>query len=469
MAEKKNEIITMSLKNEDRDLNRLNVSASGTPAPDMNAANAGASNAAAAAADDAKLIEDAVVREESTEDAPDDVRPFEINVANRVKRLPPYLFAELNAMKYEKRRNGFDVVDLGMGSPTDPPDPLVVDKLVETLKNPKVHGYGAARGIMNLRRDVAARYLKYYGVRLNPETEVMATLGSKDALSHTILALCGPGDLAIVPAPYFPAHLYAVMLAGGETLALDVTNPDRLLSEIAYACERFYPKPKLALVNFPHNPTATVVDRSFYVELVRLAKKYGFMVLSDLAYADIVFDGYETPSFLSVPGAIDVGVEMTTMSKSYSMAGWRIGFCCGNSEIVRALATIKTYYDYGAFKPLQIAATHAIRDLDSYVNGMAKIYERRRDVLCDCLERIGWEVNRPKASMFVWQKIPEQYLKDCNTFEFAMRLLRDANVVVSPGSAFGPQGEGYLRLAVVEKEERLRQAVRQIARALNAD
>ncbi len=404
---------------------------------------------------------------DSPNDEPDDARPFEINVADRIKKLPPYLFAELNALKYAKRRAGADVVDLGMGSPTDPPAQSVIDKLSEAVKNPKVHRYGAARGIANIRREVAARYLKYYGVRLDPDAEVMATLGSKDALSHTILALCGPGDLAIVPSPYFPAHLYAVMLAGGETLALDVRDPDRLLAEISYACERFLPRPKLALVNFPHNPTATVVERDFYVDLVKLAKKYGFMVLSDLAYADVVFDGYQTPSFLSVPGAIDVGVEMTTMSKSYSMAGWRIGFCCGNSEIVRALATIKTYYDYGAFAPLQIAGVIALREQDAYVSEMAKIYERRRDVLCSALERIGWEVVKPKASMFVWQKIPEKYLKNSNTFDFAMRLLREANVVVSPGSAFGPLGEGYLRLAVVEKEDRLRQAVRQIGRALN--
>ena len=221
------------------------------------------------------------------------------------------------------------------------------------------------------------------------------------------------------------------------------------------------------IVNVPHNPTATVVDQEFYVDLVRLAKKYGFMVLSDLAYADIVFDGYVTPSFLAVPGAKDVGVEMTTMSKSYSMAGWRIGYCCGNSEIVRALATIKTYYDYGAFMPLQIAGIVALREQDAYVSHMAKVYEHRRNVLCDALERIGWEVERPKASMFVWQKIPEKYLKGSTTFDFAMKLLAEANVVVSPGSAFGPLGEGYLRLAVVEKEERLRQAVRQIAHALD--
>ena len=403
---------------------------------------------------------------ESTSDAPDNARPFEVNVADRLKKLPPYLFAELNALKYAKRRAGADVVDLGMGSPSDPPAQSVIDKLTEAIHIHKVHGYGAARGIASLRREVASRYLKYYGVRLNPDTEVIATLGSKDALSHTLLALCGPGDLAIVPSPYFPAHLYAVILAGGETLALDVRKPDRLLAEIAFACDRFLPRPKVAIVNFPHNPTTTVVEREFYVDLVKLAKKYGFMVLSDLAYADVAFSGYQTPSFLSVPGALDVGVEMTTMSKSYSMAGWRVGFCCGNSEIVRALATIKTYYDYGMFVPLQIASVVAMREQDAYVAKQAKIYERRSEVLCDALERIGWEVERPKATMFVWQKIPEKYLKGCSTFDFAMRLLRDANVVVSPGSAFGPLGEGYLRLAVVENEERLRQAVRQIARAL---
>lgn len=403
---------------------------------------------------------------ESTSDAPDNARPFEVNVADRLKKLPPYLFAELNALKYAKRRAGADVVDLGMGSPSDPPAQSVIDKLTEAIHNHKVHGYGAARGIASLRREVASRYLKYYGVRLNPDTEVIATLGSKDALSHTLLALCGPGDLAIVPSPYFPAHLYAVILAGGETLALDVRKPDRLLAEIAFACDRFLPRPKVAIVNFPHNPTTTVVEREFYVDLVKLAKKYGFMVLSDLAYADVAFSGYQTPSFLSVPGALDVGVEMTTMSKSYSMAGWRVGFCCGNSEIVRALATIKTYYDYGMFVPLQIASVVAMREQDAYVAKQAKIYERRSEVLCDALERIGWEVERPKATMFVWQKIPEKYLKGCSTFDFAMRLLRDANVVVIPGSAFGPLGEGYLRLAVVENEERLRQAVRQIARAL---
>ncbi|MDO5554169.1 MAG: aminotransferase class I/II-fold pyridoxal phosphate-dependent enzyme [Planctomycetia bacterium] len=405
---------------------------------------------------------------ETQNDEPEEnTRPFQINVSERVKRLPPYLFAELNALKYQKRRGGDDVIDLGMGSPSDPPHSLIVEKLMETAKNPRLHAYSHARGLPSLRREVAARYLKYYGVRLDPETETIVTIGSKDGLNHILLALIGPGDLAIVPAPYFPAHLYGVMLASGETLALDARDPEKLLANVAIACETHFPRPKLMTVNYPHNPTATVVEREFYVDLVRLAKKYGFMIVSDLAYADLTFDGYKTPSLLSVPGGKDVGVEMTTMSKSYNMAGWRIGFCCGNSEMVRALATIKTYYDYGTFSPMQIAAIVAIRQMDAQVEAQAKIYEARRNVLCDALERIGWDVVRPKASMFVWQKVPHPWCDEMSTFDFAMKLLREANVVVSPGSAFGPLGEGYMRLALVEKEDRLRQAVRQIGRALN--
>ncbi len=396
----------------------------------------------------------------------ENTQPFEIHVSERVKRLPPYLFAELNALKYAKRREGIDVIDLGMGSPSDPPDPLIIEKLIEVAHHPRLHAYSNARGLLNLRREVAARYWKYYGVRLNPDNETIVTIGSKDALSHMILALIGPGDLAIVPAPYFPAHLYAVMLASGETLALDVRNPEKLLSEVAIACETHCPRPKLMLVNFPHNPTTTVVDQDFYVDLVRLAKKYGFMIISDLAYADIVFDGYRTPSILAVPGALDVAVEMTTMSKSYNMAGWRVGFCCGNKDMVRALATIKTYYDYGTFAPIQIASIVAIRELDAMVERQAKIYEHRREILCDAMERIDWEVSRPKATMFVWQKIPEEWASKMSTFDFAMKLLREANVVVSPGSAFGPLGEGWMRMALVEKDDRLRQAIRQIGRAI---
>ena len=405
--------------------------------------------------------------QDSANDQPqENTTPFTVNVSERVKRLPPYLFAELNKLKYEKRRTGADVIDLGMGSPSDPPHSLITDKLVEVVKNPKLHCYSHARGIPQLRREVAARYLKYYGVRLDPETETIVCIGSKEGLSHLCLALLGAGDTAIVPSPYFPAHLHAVMLASGNSLLLDVTKPEKLLSNIASTCQHICPKPKVVIVNYPHNPTATVVEPEFYIDLVKLARRYGFMVISDMAYGDVCFDGYRAPSFLSAPGAMEVGIETTTMSKGYNMAGWRIGFCSGNAEIVRALATVKTYYDYGVFTALQISAIAAIRHAGNAVETQAKIYQKRRDILCGGLQRLGWDVVKPKASMFVWQQIPPEWQKKMSTFDFAMKLLQEADVVVSPGSAFGEAGEGYMRLALVEKEDRLRQAIRQIKRVL---
>ena len=276
----------------------------------------------------------------------------------------------------------------------------------------------------------------------------------------------GPGDTAIVPAPYFPIHVYAVALAAGNVISLDCREPDKFLSNIAYTCQHLYPKPKLVIVNFPHNPSTTCVEQDFYDELVKLAKRYEFLVISDFAYADICFDGYKAPSFLSSKGAIDVGVEFTTMSKGYSMAGWRVGFCTGNQEMVRALATIKGYYDYGLFQPTQIAAIVAMRHCEAAVESVADEYQVRRDVLCDGLERIGWELERPKGTMFVWAKIPEPWAK-MGSIDFAMKLLDEGGVAVSPGRGFGEDGEGYLRLAIVENVQRLRQAVRQIDRCLN--
>ncbi|AMV21660.1 aminotransferase class I/II-fold pyridoxal phosphate-dependent enzyme [Planctomyces sp. SH-PL14] len=389
--------------------------------------------------------------------------PFGIPVAERMKRLPPYLFAKINKVKYQKRVAGIDVIDLGMGNPTDPPDQMVQDKLAEALADPKNHRYSVANGIKNLRVEVAKRYWKRYGVQLNPDDEIIATIGSKEGFSHMCLALMGPGDTAIVPSPTFPIHTYAVILASGNAIHLDVRKPDVFLQNIAYTCEHLYPKPKLVIANFPHNPSSTCIEKDFWVELVKLAKKYGFLVLSDFAYADICYDGYLAPSFLSVPGALDVGVEFTTMSKSYSMAGWRVGFCCGNKEMVRALATIKGYYDYGIFQAIQIAAIVAMRHTDASVDALAQEYEKRRDVLCDGLERLGWEIDRPKAGMFVWAKIPEPFAK-MGSIDFAMKLLEEGGVAVSPGRGFGEEGEGYLRLAIVENSQRLRQAVREIGR-----
>ena len=369
---------------------------------------------------------------------------------------------------YQKRRAGEDVIDLGMGNPSDPPQDLVVEKLAEAARDPRNHGYGENLGLLNLRREVASKYFKQYGVRLDPEREVISCLGSKEGFSHMCLALIGPGDTAIIPSPSYPAHLFAVALAGGNQIALEVSNTEKYLGNVAYTCQHLYPRPKVLIVNFPHNPTTATVELEFYVELAKLAKRYAFMVISDLAYADVTFDGYKSPSFLAAPGAIDVGIELTTMSKGYNMAGWRVGFCAGNAEMVRALATIKTYYDYGMFTPIQIAAIMALRHTDAAVEAQARVYQRRRDVLCDGLERLGWPIARPRATMFVWAKMPEPWASQMGSFDFAMKLLEEGGVVASPGAGFGPSGEGYLRLALVENENRLRQAVRQIGRCLGA-
>jgi alanine-synthesizing transaminase len=393
-------------------------------------------------------------------------KPFKIDVSERVKRLPAYLFARINQVKYEKRRAGVDVIDLGMGNPSDEPADIVVEKLSEAAADPKNHGYAPAPGLMSLRREVAAKYVKQWGVRLDPEKETIVTLGSKEGFSHMCLALLGPGDTAIVPAPSYPAHLYGVYLASANAVTLNVMDSEKYLSNIAYACEHLWPKPKLVILNYPHNPTTVTVEPEFYVDVVKLAKKYGFMVISDLAYADVTFDGYKTPSFLAAPGAKDVGVEFTTMSKGYNMAGWRVGFCVGNPEMVRALATIKGYYDYGMFTPIQIAAIVALRHTDANVEAQAKIYERRRDVLVEGLNRLGWNLTPPRASMFVWAKIPEPWASKMSSLEFATKLLEEGNVAVSPGAGFGEAGEGYLRLALVENENRLRQAVRCIGKCL---
>ncbi|MBX3424899.1 MAG: aminotransferase class I/II-fold pyridoxal phosphate-dependent enzyme [Pirellulales bacterium] len=397
---------------------------------------------------------------------PDPVPPFRVEIAERVKRLPPYLFGRINAALYSKRRNNIDTIDLGMGNPSDPPQDLVIEKLAEAARDPDNHGYSKNIGIANLRREVGAKYFKKYGVRLDPDGEVLVCLGSKEGFSHMCLALMGPGDTAIVPAPYFPIHVYAIALASGNVIALDVADSDKFLSNIAYTCEHLYPKPKMLVINYPHNPSSVVVEQPFFDEVVKLAKRYNLMVLSDFAYADVAYDGYQPPSFLASPGAKDVGVEFTTMSKGYNMAGWRVGYCCGNREMVTALATIKGYYDYGMFQAIQIAAIMALRHTDAAVEEQAHIYESRRDALCEGLTRLGWDVTPPKAGMFVWAPVPEPWRSRMSTMDFAMMLLEKGNVAVSPGSGFGPAGEGYLRMSLVENENRLKQAVRQIKQCL---
>ncbi len=403
----------------------------------------------------------------SSSEPEESAEPFQIQLASRVLRLPPYLFGKINGLLYDKRRAGSDVIDLGMGNPSDPPEDLVVDKLAEAARDPNNHGYSKSNGIPNLRREIASKYLKKYGVRLDPDSEVITCLGSKEGFSHMCLALMGPGDAAIVPSPYFPVHMYAVALAAGNVIALEVADSEKFLANIEYTCQHLYPKPKLLIINYPHNPSAVTIEPDFYVKVVKLAKKYGFMVISDFAYADVAFDGYQPPSFLAAPGAIDVGVEFTTMSKGYNMAGWRVGFCSGNAEMIRALGVIKGYYDYGMFQAIQIAAIVALRDTEAAVEAQSVVYKKRRDVLVDGLRRIGWDVDPPRAGMFVWAKVPEPWASQMSTMDFAMMLLEQGDVAVSPGSGFGPAGEGYLRMALVENENRLRQAVRHIGRCLD--
>jgi len=392
--------------------------------------------------------------------------PFKVQIAERVTRLPPYLFGRINGMLHNKRRAGDDVIDLGMGNPSDPPHQSVIDKLAEAAQDEGNHGYSKNIGITNLRREVASKYHRKYGARLDPESEVIVCLGSKEGFSHMCLALMGPGDTAIVPAPYFPIHVYSVALASANVISLEVANSEKFLANIAYTCEHLYPKPKLLILNYPHNPSSVVVEQWFFDEVVKLARKYGFMVLSDFAYADVAYDGYQPPSFLSAPGALDVGVEFTTMSKGYNMAGWRVGYCSGNAEMIRALGTIKGYYDYGMFQAIQIAAIVALRNTDTAVEEQSKIYRGRRNALCEGLSRLGWNITPPKAGMFLWAPIPDVWRQRMSTMDFGMMLLEKGNVAVSPGSGFGPAGEGYLRMSLVENEERLKQAVRQIKNCL---
>lgn len=402
----------------------------------------------------------------SSDPTPIDNKPFSIEYASRVHRLPPYLFGRINNTLYQKRRAGNDVIDLGMGNPSDPPERIVMEKMVEATYDERNHGYSKSNGLLNLRREVASKYFRKYGVRLDPESEALVCLGSKEGFSHMCLALIGPGDTAMIPSPYFPVHMYGVVLAAGNVVALEVADSDKFLSNIAYTCQHFYPRPKLLIINYPHNPSTVTVEQGFFHEVVKLAKRYGFMVISDFAYSDVAFDGFVPPSFLASPGAKDVGVEFTTMSKGYNMAGWRVGYCVGNSEMIRGLATVKGYYDYGMFQAIQIAAIVALRDTEAAVERQSEIYQGRRDILLDGLRRIGWQADTPRAGMFVWAKIPQRWMQRMNTLDFAMMLLEEGDVAVSPGTGFGPAGEGYLRLALVENESRLRQAVRQIGRCL---
>jgi alanine-synthesizing transaminase len=398
--------------------------------------------------------------------SPPQRKSIPIQLADRVGKLPPYVFVRINAILADKRKAGKDPIDLGMGNPQDPPAESIVAALAEAAKNPKNHGYSKSVGIDELRREVANKYRRKYGVQLDAENEIIACIGSKEGFSHLCLALMGPGDNCISPAPYFPVHLHAITMASGNVITLDIKDSQKFLSNIAYVCETLTPKPKLLVINYPHNPSSVTVDPEFYVDVVKLAKKHQFMVISDSAYADVAFDGYVPPSFLAAPGACDVGVEFTTMSKGYNMAGWRVGFCAGNSQMVKALASIKGYYDYGIFQAVQIAALAALRDCDADVIAQSKVYQKRRDILCAGLKKLGWQFETPRAGMFVWARYPEKYQGGMSTLDFSLMLLDKADVAVSPGSAFGPAGEGYVRMSLVENETRLAEAINRIGKAL---
>lgn len=387
---------------------------------------------------------------------------FVIETSDRLKRLPPYLFGQLNALKLKKRREDIDIIDLGMGNPMDGAPQLVIDKLCEAAQDPRNHRYSVSKGIYNLRREMALKYERKWGVTLDPETEVLACIGSKEGFSHLCLAMLGPGDTAIVADPAFPIHIYGVALAGGNVITVPLGNDQKFLDTIAYVCEHLYPKPKLLILNYPHNPTSMTVDAGFFEPVVALAKRFNIAVIHDFAYGETTFDGFKPPSFLSAKGAKDVGVEFTTLSKPYGMAGFRMGFVAGNKEMVNALATIKGYYDYGHFQPIQIASIIAMRHCEKDIDEQNAKYQYRRDVVCDALRRIGWEVEPPRASMFVWTKFPLDQSKGKGSIEFAMELLENAYVAIAPGRAFGENGEQYMRIALVENEHRLRQAIRNI-------
>ncbi|KWT86792.1 glutamate--pyruvate aminotransferase [Candidatus Magnetominusculus xianensis] len=389
-------------------------------------------------------------------------RMFEFN---RIKRLPPYVFAIVNNLKMEARRRGEDIIDLGMGNPDMPTPPHIIDKLREASKNSKNHMYSASRGITQLRMAICEWYDRRYGVSLNPDENAVVTIGSKEGLSHLILAMIEPQDVALTPTPAYPIHPYSVIIAGGQVRNIPIGPGINFFDEMEKAYKNTWPRPKVLIINFPHNPTTEVVGVDFFQKVVDFAKENDLMVIHDLAYADLVFDDYKAPSFLQAKGALDVGVEFFSMTKSYSMAGWRVGYCCGNREIVGALTKIKSYLDYGMFQPIQIASIVALRGDQTVVEDIRKTYESRRDVLIDGLNRAGWHIPAPKATMFVWAEIPEEF-KSLGSLDFCKLMIKEAKVAVSPGIGFGDSGNGYVRFAIVENEHRIKQALKGIKRLL---
>jgi len=383
----------------------------------------------------------------------------------RIDRLPPYVFNVVNDLKATARRAGEDIVDLGMGNPDLATPSHVVDKLTEAAENPRNHRYSTSRGIPKLRKAIVDWYDRRYGITLDPETEAMSTMGAKEAISHMAWTLVAPGDTCLVPEPTYPIHTFSVALAGADVRSVPLGPDLDFFENMKEAYEGTWPRPRLIITSFPHNPTTTCVDRSFFEQLVAFAKEHDMLVIHDFAYADLCFDEYRAPSFLEVPGAKDVGVEIFSMSKSFSMAGWRIAFVVGNPQMVAALTRLKSYLDYGVFQPIQIAAIIALNECEEETKVFRDTYRARRDVLIEGLARAGWNVPSPKATMFVWAEIPEEH-RENGSLEFAKFLLQEGKVAVSPGIGFGRAGDRFVRFALVENEHRIRQATRGIRKAL---
>jgi alanine-synthesizing transaminase len=379
----------------------------------------------------------------------------------KLKNLPPYVFGVVKKELASLRKAGHDIIDFSMGNPDGATPRHIVDKLIEAAQNSKNHRYSASRGIFKLNLAVADYYKRRFGVELDPATECIATIGSKEGISHLMYAVINRGDNVIVPTPCYPIHSIAVTLAGGNVISVPIVKGRDFFEDMVKVVENTWPKPKILVLNYPHNPTAEVVDLSFFEKVVAFAKKNNIIVLHDNAYAELYFDGYLPPSFLQVPGAKEIGAEFYTLSKTFNMPGWRVGFLVGNKYIVKALEKIKSYLDYGMFQPIQIAAIHALNSRDDCVKDIREIYRVRRDVLVDGLQKLGWEADKPKATMFVWAKIPEKY-GALRSVDFAVKLLREADTAVSPGTGFGVGGEGFVRFSLIENEQRTKQALRNI-------
>ncbi len=383
----------------------------------------------------------------------------------RIHALPPYAFAEIDALKMQARRADVDVIDLGFGNPDIPSPDVAVEKLAEAARNPRNHRYSATRGVPRLRLAITDLYRRRFGVQLDPETEACVTIGAKEGFSHLMWVLLGPGDTALVPSPSYPIHIWGPILAGAGVHYVRLGPDQDFFANLHAAWEQAWPRPRVVVMSFPHNPTGECVDLEFMARMVDFARDHDVLLVHDFAYAELGFDGYQPPSLLEVPGARDVAVEIYSLTKSFSMAGWRVGFLLGNPEVVAALARLKSYLDYGTFQPIQIASIVAMNEASDYPREVLEIYTRRRDTLVDGLDRIGWHIEKPRGTMFVWARLPEAY-EELGSLEFAKMLVQEGKVAVSPGVGFGPGGEGFVRFALVENEQRIGQAIRGIRRAL---